>query len=346
MMAFFMRARLIHFFQIEDSKTDQHQRVMSFWRSSSFAGPTMWHALKSKFSTRPPERLEAVAGPAFTGQAAQAEVADYAGVINFWQEHFKEEGGPRTSYTFADLVHLNKTLLIVRAPGPDPYIIGTIMARPLGSWIRGKTVNSSNFSTSYIDMFCVHSGWRGRGIGSSLLFAVFVALGTHSPSVFLKEGAPLSWALPPIRSSAFTFRYVMPGITTDSVIQWTPDQLRHHVSENSQYITNSLNNTESQIFATAGEDPFVAVFSPAHQIHRDGRPLVWMTGFVPSTSECSAKMRALSAAASKHFNSPWIWADAEAAPPDDMWKYDGPYHLYAFNWNPGVFFNGRALLLL
>lgn len=307
----------------------------------------MWHALKSKFAAKPPERLDAVAaGPAFTSGVVQAEVADYAGVINFWQEHFKEVGGPRTSYTFADLIRLNKTLLIVRAPGPDPYIIGTIMAKPLGSWIRGRLLDGDQFATSYIDMFCVHKGWRSKGIGSSLLFAVFAALGSHSPSVFLKEGAPLSWSLPPIRSSAFTFRYIMPDVrAADTVAQWTPDQLRQHIAENndSHYIINSLKSTESAIFECRG---YVAVFSPAHQLHRDGKPLVWMTGFVKPAVADRAAVNTLSVAASKHFASPWIWADAEFAPPDDMWKYDGPYHLYAFNWNPGVFFNGRPLLLL
>ena len=335
---------LLHFFQIEDSKTNQHQRVMSFWRSRAFAGPTMWHALKSKLVTRSPERLEAEPGPAFSGQAVQAEQSDYAGVIHFWQDNFKEEGGPRTSYTFGDLIAMNKTLLIVRTTGPDPYIIGTIMARPLGSWTKGAATGSQ-FATSYIDMFCVHRAWRGKGIGSSLLFAVFAALGSLSPSVFLKEGAPLSWSLPPIRSSAFTFRYIMPDVPGFPVVQWTPDQLRLFVaqSNDSRYIINSPTTTESVIFECRG---YIAVFSPAHQLHRDGRPLVWMTGFVKPAVADRTAVNTLSVAASKHFASPWIWADAEFAPPDDMWKYDGPYHLYAFNWNPGVFFNGRALLLL
>jgi ribosomal protein S18 acetylase RimI-like enzyme len=307
----------------------------SFWKSKAFAGPTLWHALKSNFKSQNPERL-AAEPQLFNGRVQRAEQADYAGVINFWQEHFADASGPRPSYNFNDLVHMEKILLIVR----NPNVIGTIMARPLGNWTKGST--ATNFRTYYIDMFCVAKSHRGTGLGSELLHAIYAALGNDYPSVFLKEGAPLSFTIPPFRSSHFTFRYVMPH-EESAAIRLTPAQLRDRVAAaGNRYFINSRTATESAAFAY--EDT-VAVFSPAHQTHHDGRPLVWMTGFIMAKADPVA-LKHLSVAAARHFGTPWIWADGEAAPADDVWQYDGPYHLYAFNWNPGHFFNARPLLLL
>jgi hypothetical protein len=56
----------------------------------------------------------------------------------------------------------------------------------------------------------------------------------------------------------------------------------------------------------------------------------------------------LSKAASDSFESPWIWMDAshinEAGAKD--WTQDGPYHIYSFNMDTGLYITCEPIIIL
>ncbi len=325
---------------------------MSFWRSA--IGPTLWQAARAWWSAQPPERLEGADAPQVPFVCEPANQSHIDAILDFWRRHFKGNSGPRIGYTPQQLDDIvtnpNYDLLIVLAEG---RIVGTVMARVLGSWTRVGCA-PANFQTSWIDMYCVAADWRRRGVGRSLLYGIYsvLRLKGREPAVFLKEGAPLS--LPPICSSFYTWRRVQPEEMARSVSQWShadfADWIRGASAKNTIYNSCSTAN-QSLIVAYAAQNAWlVAAFSPAHQLHpEDGRPLVWMTGCaadgpIPPAEKKEAMLQ-LSTAAARHFGTHWIWVDGFHAPPDERWNRDGLYHIYAFNWNPGVFFNGNPFII-
>lgn len=323
---------------------------MSFWRSAT--GPTWWQAAQAFWSVRPPERLEGKDAIQVPFMPEPANQSHSASILDFWRQHFKSGTGPRIGYTQQQLENIiadpNYDILIVLIEG---RIVGTVMARSLGYWTRAPALHG-NFSTSWIDMYCVAADWRHRGVGRSLLFGVYDVLrrkGRES-AVFLKEGAPL--LMPSICSSFYSWRRVRPEEVARSVDQWTradfDDWARTAQLKNTIYNSGV---SESLIIAYAAQNAWlVAAFTPAHQLHpEDNQPLIWMTGCAAdgpiAPNEKKEAMLQLSTAAARHFNTHWIWVDGFHAPPDERWLRDGLYHIYAFNWNPGVFFNGNPFIV-
>jgi hypothetical protein len=328
---------------------------MSFW--SSAKGPTLWQMAASFWKSRPPERLEGGDIPQLPYIPQAATAAHVQEILAFWRQHFKGGQGPRIGYTAEQLGDIiadpNYDLLIVIVAD---RIVGTIMAWPLGSWTR-VGVGSADFGTSWIDMFCVDDAWRQRGVGRSLLFGIYALLfhKGREPSVFLKEGLPLR--LPPICSSFYTWRRVAPNEPINCVTSWSradfDDWIRPLHFKNVIYNSSPGHSEaahQSLIVAYAAQSAWVvAAFTPAHQLHpADNAPLIWMTGCLVDgpvgAAEKKEAMLQLSAAAARHFDTHWVWVDGFHAPPDDRWTRDGMYHIYAFNWNPGVFLNGNPFI--
>jgi hypothetical protein len=201
-------------------------------------------------------------------------------------------------------------------------------------------------------MYCVAAEWRQRGVGRSLLFGIYSAirLKGRESAVFLKEGGPLR--IPPICTSFYTWRRVKAEETSPCVSIWSKTEFDDwiHIAKPKNTIYNSCAATSTLIVAYAAQNAYlVAAFSPAHQLHPDdGLPLIWMTGCAAdepiAPDEKKEAMLQLSTAAARHFNTHWVWADGFNALPDDHWTRDGLYHIYAFNWNPGVFFNGNHFI--
>lgn len=324
---------------------------MSFW--SSAVGPTFWQAARALWSVRAPERLVGRDVPQVPFIAEPAQAAHIEAILTFWRNNFKGGSGPRIGYTVQQLsdivINPNYDLLIVLAEG---RIVGTVMARPLGSWTRAPALRG-NFPTSWIDMFCVDAAWRRKGVGRSLLFGIYSVLrrkGRES-AVFLKEGTPL--IMPSICTSFYTWRRVGAEETARNVVQWTQADFDDWMStvQLKNTIYNSGLCSESLIVAYPAQNAWlVAAFTPAHQLHpEDGRPLIWMTGCAAdgpiAPPEKKEAMLQLSTEAARHFATHWVWVDGFYAPPDDHWNRDGMYHIYAFNWNPGTFFNGNPFII-
>lgn len=340
---------------------------MAFWSKSP--GPGLWDATKVMFGTAVvPRRIwsEPIAAGASAFRYERASEFDIDAILDFWHVNFSRRGGARIAYMPDDLRGIlsferNGIILIVRSRHGS--IIGTIMATPLGHWWRTclPPVSHDTFETTYIDMFCVKKKYRKTGVAEALLLGIRAELQREGreAAVFLKEGAPLTRLIPSLKTSFFTFRRVSPDEEDRyaRVELWTQPQLISWIGSISRngkktpYLVNSGRATQSRIYAYNGaQGQCVVVISKANQIHpNDLRPILWMTGYIEngtiSEAEKRDAMRKISAVASYHFGAPWIWMDGKHAPPDELWERDGAYHLYAFSWNPGLFFSAEPIIL-
>lgn len=342
---------------------------MSFWSNSP--GPGLWDAAKAAFGAPVVPRRIYSTGPIPSGKFRyeRATEFDVDALLDFWHKNFRRHGGARIAYLPSDiqqLLHYESRAIILIVRSRHNSIIGTILAKPLGHWWRTclPPVAHDTFETTYIDMFCVKNKYRGTGVGTTLLLGIREELQREGreAAVFLKEGAPLTRLMPSLKTSFFTFRRVSPDEEDRyaRVELWTQPHFTSWIgslprnSQKTPYLVNSgsqRTSTQSRIYAYHGaQGQCVIIISRANQFHpNDLQPIIWMTGYIENGTitegEKRDAMRKISAVASYHFGAPWVWMDGKHAPPDELWMRDGPYHFYAFSWNPGVFFNGEPVLI-
>ena len=88
-----------------------------------------------------------------------------------------------------------------------------------------------------------------------------------------------------------------------------------------------------------------------HEVHyEDDNPIIWCSGIVRSgqlmdAEEIDAASK-LSEAASIAFNSPWIWMDGRQLKLGIEWIKDGPYHIYGFHIDTGIYTKAEPVLIL
>lgn len=296
---------------------------MGFWSWSS--GPHLGHALWPSPGPRPLSLPSTPLRPPYDWKPRSLEPNDVDSLLDFLRAHF--DHGASIDISPNDLAVFDN-ILIVR--GVSGRILGCIASRPLGCW-RGAV-----FPTIYIDLYCVHKEYRSAGIGRALLFGIYGSAGAHA--VFVKEGTPLHFGLPPIRASAYRWRRVPVDEVATDVRRLT---VREFAALGLDILHNIPPASVGAVFSWRGEA--FAAFAPANQ-RIQGESLLWMTGYheIGSVDRTDA-MRNLTAAAARHFDMPLVWVDAEFAP---TWNQDGAYYIYAFNWDPGSYWRGRPFLIL
>ncbi len=336
---------------------------MSFWNNKP--GPTFKHYLKSLFcGPKEPELLGAPAAEPLVQKwhIRRATQADALQICKFWKDHFRRPNSPVTLYDpeiLAEQLGNHGFLLLVCKMPQDQQIFGTIMSQPLGPIKRlGISREWSSFRVRWIDMFCVHYSKWHQGLGSALLNELYrehAAIGDHA-CIFMKEGSALP--MPSLRSSEYVFRYVLASNQNQQprdIEEWTPDQLltfAQTFSGKTNYFIHQLPGSRSRIFAYHGFNGTVAaVFVLGHEVHyEDENPIVWCSGIVRSgqlmDSEEIDASKKLSEAASAAFNSPWIWMDGAQLRFGPEWVQDGPYHIYGFHMDTGIYMKAEPVLIL
>ena len=337
---------------------------MSFWNKSP--GPSFRHYIKSIFvKSKEPEFLPSTNNEITTANKwniRRALPEDVPHIIRFWKDHFRRPLSPVCIYNEVELLRQITTqdyILLVAKGARTNDIYGTIIAQPLGRIKRvGLSHSWSSFDLNWIDMYCVHPTHWHKGLGSALLHAI-VAEGAEA-CIFVKEGGPLKSSIPALRSSFYVYRRVAEECHRE-IEQWSP----------MEFITFAqslpLNNPTSYFIHEEPTDPtnsvvlvyncfrgrIIAIFNKSHEINYEtNESMTWCTGILRTgqilDAENNEAMLKLSAAASRHFNSPWVWMDGKEvnAPPDSPWQIDGTYHLYGFHFDSGVYFNAKPLLIL
>lgn len=240
-------------------------------------------------------------------------------------------------------------------------LVGCCFSKQLGVLVGAE--GPTEISLRLISEFCVRRDRRGSGIASYLLSELLRYLRPETSYIFLKEGAPLPGAGPPLYSGQWVYRRVKRGERESRGRVQRLDlygAIRtawHFGRRRQQMIINRParahpKSTRSYLYRGFRGSILLNV-SPAGQVHpQDGREIAYMTGWVEDGELLDQERRdaalAASAAAARDFNAPWIWFDVEAVGPlsnQSVWKSDGPYHWYAFGWTPGAKKNSVFLFI-
>lgn len=338
---------------------------MSFWDTSP--GPSAKHYIKSIFSAphTPQLLINPNAMPGAPG-IRKATPADIPALIVFWTKCFRKPHSPISQHDPEDLRQaLAEGTIILLKESADGNIIGTVMSRSLGQLKRvGISTSWSSFRIRWIDMFCVHHNYWHQGIGSQLLHQLYKeheAAGDYA-CYFLKEGSPLK--MPSLRSSFYVYRYAKPSTEVSSRTEtgrtevWTSQQFVTYAESLPPHKTNTFihslatGSPSSLIVHYKGyKGTVTAAFHKCPEFH-EGQPIIWCTGVLKygdlMDAEVDDAMLKLSDVASHNFNSPYIWVDGKHLVDwkKNGWTYDGPFHLYAYHVDTGIYFNGDPFLIL
>jgi hypothetical protein len=333
---------------------------MSFWDKSP--GPSTKHYIKSLFSApfEPQLLINTNNMPGALG-IRKALPEDIPALIAFWIKCFRKPHSPISQHDPEDLRSaLAEGSIILLKESEDGTIIGTVMSRRLGQLKRvGISSSWSSFRMRWIDMFCVHHKYWHQGISSQLLHQLYKeheAVGDYA-CYFLKEGSPLK--MPALRSSFYVYRYAKPAaIQTSRTEVWTSQQFITFAESLPPHKTNTLihslatGSPSSLIVHYKGyKGTITAAFHKCPEVC-EGKPIIWCTGVLKvgllMDVEVDDAMLKLSDVASNHFNSPYIWVDGKHLVDwkKNGWQYDGPFHIYAYHVDTGVYFNGDPFLIL
>ncbi len=237
-------------------------------------------------------------------------------------------------------------------------ILGVISSLPLGRLRRAGSA-PTNYEVRLIRDFCVAPAARGRGVGNALLQAILAdsrALGQVC-AVFLKEGAPIGRAGPSLYSSTWMYRRYK---GRDSSFGASEIPARHvdeilamFSAENPRVIYNLppvREATATRVFIYKGfSGAILAAFTPAYQKHpNNNTEIIYQTGWLERGEvfpmERIDAARALSELAARTMGAGWIWMDRAALGKQALpllWRPDGPFHWYAYNWTAGYYGNAQ-----
>lgn len=178
--------------------------MASFWKSNPCA-PTWAGLFANMWSNSPPKVLDSQhhlqEAPLQGCSVRQAKDADCQAIVEFWIRYFSCSSRCKCVVSVSHLKKIMSTspiFLIVRGDG---VILGSIAKR----YMKGLHIQNARWEkAAYIDFFCVHPGWRNRGLGRALLTAV------HNerlvPAIFLLEGIKNS--IPPVSLGCFLVKKV------------------------------------------------------------------------------------------------------------------------------------------
>ncbi len=331
---------------------------MSFWSKSP--GPHLSHYLKSVFSSSSePRKLINTSTYSHNPIISRASPDDLPLIVDFWRDHFRRPNSPVCIYNIDELTTNNQNILLV-AHDSDNKIIGTILSQPIGQLKRiGMSKSWTSWRARWIDMFCVHHSMWHKGIGSALLTAIHKEHEVIGEEVcfFMKEGEPLS--MPSLRASRFVYRIVGSEESTNKIEEWSADQFltfAQTITTKSPCFIHSFPGNKTKIFCYRGFRGYIiAAFVDGHEKDFEGiNSILWSSGLIKHgelmDSELVEAANQLSAAASKAFNSPYVWMDARHLGKDAIekgrWSYDGAYHIYAYHMDSGIYFNGDVFLII
>jgi hypothetical protein len=238
---------------------------------------------------------------------------------------------------------------------PEDYIIyiTQIKTNNIVGCIRyhylGRLVTSNSEPIYCVDCFCVHPEYRRKGLGDFLLTMLhcFVNSNKIPYSLFLKEGTQLSIIHTPHYSSTYVYRKLTPtlkstkninplspqtaAILIDIFLEFTPELF---------VIINQNSQNQQWLLYKNGLKTILACFQDTFQWFLDNdvkkNRIVWCTGWFESpniTDNCREEAaKQLSDYFSPKFQYAWMNKTCCGGNTCSIWKDDGPFHWYTYQW--------------
>ena len=229
-------------------------------------------------------------------------------------------------------------IIIVR--DVDRNIIGCIRYHYLGIFIA-----NGNEEIYCVDCFCVNKKWRGKGIGDYLLTRLHIYVNKNNIpySLFLKEGINLSIVHSPIYTSTYVYRQLVQTVESDNIKSLTVRQAYNLMDLFRElnfgiFIIRNINST-NQIWKLYKKDTYkvLVCFQDAYQkFEEDGKikKIAWATAWIESPNVTDnireEASKVLSDTMYPLFD--YVWMNKEWIGNSPIWKIDGPFHWYSYQW--------------
>jgi hypothetical protein len=232
-------------------------------------------------------------------------------------------------------------ILVVR--DNENQIVGCIRYHYLGIFVTGE-----NQEIYCEDCFCIHPLWRRRGIGDYLLTKLHIFVNTNNMpySMFLKEGAKLGISHDPFYSGIYVFRKPennpIPQITCLNTLQAYSLMDKFREFNRSLFVIRNKNST-NQYWKLYKKDTYkvLACFQDTYQrFEEDGKmnKIGWITAWIESPNMTDAiredASKELSDSMLNAFD--YIWANLDWIGDSELWKIDGQFNWYLYQWTTCV----------
>jgi hypothetical protein len=233
-------------------------------------------------------------------------------------------------------------ILVVR--DNENKIVGCIRYHYMGIFITGE-----NQEIYCEDCFCIHPLWRKRGVGDYLLtkLHIFVNNNKIPYSMFLKEGTKLSISHDPYYSGIYVFRKlesnIQPiNITSLNTIQAYSLMDKFREFNRSLFVVRNKSSTNQHWkLYKKGIYKVLACFQDAYQrFEEDGKmnKIGWITAWIesPNMTDTIREEASIELSDSVINMFDYIWANLDWIGESKLWKIDGQFNWYLYQWSTCV----------
>jgi hypothetical protein len=214
----------------------------------------------------------------------------------------------------------------------------------------GQFVSSNNEEIYCVDCFCISNKWRKKGLGDYLLTRLhnYVNINQMPYSLFLKEGSSLSIIHTPFYSSQYIYRklepYKSPNTYVTNVKSSDAFRIIDVMSEFQKDLFIIKNTyTENQVWKLYRNKEYIILaciqntfqtFKENSKIKRMG----WITAWIESSNMIDEERNnALNDIADSVYGMyEYIWANKRWLSDSTMWKIDGAFHWYLYQWATNI----------
>lgn len=226
----------------------------------------------------------------------------------------------------------------------DKKMVGCVRFHFLGTFASSK-----NEEIYCVDCFTVNRKWRGKGLGDYLLTRLHIYVNENNIPycMFLKEGFSLSIVHNPLYTGLYVYREILENSSSQNVKELSPTQayrlmdLFREINPKMFIIRNIKSENQKWKMYKKDTSKVLACFQDAFQsFEEDGKikKIGWCTGWIESpgiTDEFREEAsRELSASMFFEFN--YIWMNKEWVGNENIWKVDGPFNWYTYQWTSSI----------
>lgn len=292
----------------------------------------------------------------FQDSASQEfSVQDLYEIQTFLSDFFglSENPAPKLQIPINKLLTEKDIIIILRT---STEIVASIRYKYLGNFLY------NNEEIYCEDCFCVHPEWRNKGLGRYLLNKLHNYVNDNGMpySMFLKEGRVVQTINNPIYSGVYVFRSLgllgkvrerslrlirkNQSLDFESVRSLDPENGFRILNifrefNNGLFLIINKYNTDNQYWKlyTFKEHRILACFQDTYQRHND-KKIGWCTGWIetPNLPEKIRENAALELSESVSNIFDMIWMNSEWTENNPIWKMDGAFHWYSYQWTSAI----------
>lgn len=313
---------------------------MVFWSTQPYAVRAWWSQdyFRSEIINKPPL-------PSPTGREAEilTQKSQATEIRSFLRSYFGDP--PKTpilDLTESELLEPSDLFFLVR--DQSDQIAGSIRYHFIGNLI------TSNSEPIYVvDAFCIHPQWRKKGLGDYLLTTLHRTANEKGIpyALFLKEGAPLAIFHVPRYTGWYRYRRLIAHKPHRCITELSTAQayriMDHYRSIRPNMLLIRNEHTKNQIwrwFQKDGDHILIGIQDTHQRIDHGSqiKRLGWITTWIESPLVTEERRgEAADSVADQIFPMfDYLWINEKWIGTSNMWKRDGAFHWYTYQWSTSL----------